>query len=105
MQSTSQKLMMRACSKPTFTLRATRELLDRLKASADEHSHSMNAEVVQRLEASLDERNAPHIPETKEINESERALLQAIRGLPIGAQEAVKEIVRQLHEKPIRNKS
>lgn len=42
-------------SRATFTLRASRELLDRLKAAADEHSHSMNAEIIQRLEWTLDD--------------------------------------------------
>ncbi|MFT8367548.1 MAG: Arc family DNA-binding protein [Acetobacter papayae] len=98
------KAIMTDESRATFTLRASRELLDRLKTAADERSHSMNAEIVQRLEASLDERNAPHIPETKEISESEKALLQTMRGLTTDEQEAVKEIARQLHEKPMRNK-
>ncbi|GBR55775.1 hypothetical protein AA18889_0311 [Acetobacter senegalensis DSM 18889] len=42
-------------SRATFTLRASRELLDRLKQAADEHSHSMNAEIIQRLEWTLDD--------------------------------------------------
>lgn len=40
-----------------ITLRMPRELLDRLKAAADAHSHSMNAEIVQRLEASLNDQS------------------------------------------------
>ncbi|MBV0890010.1 Arc family DNA-binding protein [Komagataeibacter oboediens] len=40
-----------------ITLRMPRDLLDRLKAAADAHSHSMNAEIVQRLEASLNDQS------------------------------------------------
>jgi len=41
----------------------TRQLLDRLKEAADARSHSMNAEIVQRLEQSL----SPGAPESEGI--------------------------------------
>lgn len=40
-------------SRATFTLRASRDLLDRLKSEAENNAHSVNAEIVQRLENSL----------------------------------------------------
>lgn len=46
-------------ARSTFTLRASRELLDRLKSEADAHSHSVNAEIIQRLETSFDDALLP----------------------------------------------
>ena len=37
----------------SISIRMTRDLLDRLKDAADARSHSMNAEIVQRLEGTL----------------------------------------------------
>lgn len=82
---------------PMIHVRVPDALKDKLGSLAKENGRSMTAEIVQRLEASLDDRNAPHIPETKDINESERAFLQTMRGLTIEQQDAVKEIVRQLY--------
>lgn len=47
------KASMTEDTRATFTLRASRELLSRLREEADANSHSMNAEIIQRLEASL----------------------------------------------------
>ncbi|KXV78783.1 Arc family DNA-binding protein [Acetobacter cerevisiae] len=40
-------------SRATYTLRASRSFLDRLKRAADDAGHSMNAEIINRLENSL----------------------------------------------------
>lgn len=40
-------------SRATYTLRASREFLDRLKRSAENAGHSMNAEIINRLESNL----------------------------------------------------
>ncbi|MFT8491022.1 MAG: Arc family DNA-binding protein [Gluconobacter oxydans] len=66
-------------SRSTFTLRTSRALLDRLKAAADEHSHSMNAEIVQRIESSFSKEG-----EGKEIQkelENQKKLSEAYREL------------------------
>ncbi|GAB6966336.1 hypothetical protein JCM25156A_03730 [Komagataeibacter kakiaceti JCM 25156] len=44
-----------------ITLRMPRDLLDRLKAAADARSHSMNAEIIQRLEESFIPQNIDDI--------------------------------------------
>lgn len=43
----------------SVSIRMTRKLLDRLKDEADARSHSMNAEIVQRLEDSLPDESEP----------------------------------------------
>ncbi|AXH72231.1 MAG: Mnt repressor [Caudoviricetes sp.] len=40
-------------SRATYTLRANRSFLDRLKRAADDAGHSMNAEIIKRLESNL----------------------------------------------------
>lgn len=62
-------------SRATFTLRASRELLDRLKQAADEHSHSMNAEIIRRLEESIYLSRSATALVDGELNDAERALV------------------------------
>lgn len=48
-------------SRATYTLRASRDLLDRLKKAADDRSHSMNAEIIRRLEESFEPQSIQEI--------------------------------------------
>ncbi|WP_408869690.1 Arc family DNA-binding protein [Brytella acorum] len=58
----------------------TRVLLDRLKDAADERSHSMNAEIVHRLEESLYlSRNAHALEGRPDLTDDERAMVAAWR--------------------------
>jgi len=52
----------------SVSIRMTRDLTQRLKQAANDRSHSMNAEIVQRLEASFLDDSAPITPE--ELDES-----------------------------------
>lgn len=64
-----------------ITLRMPRTLLDQLKEFADERSHSMNAEIVHRLEESVYlSRSAMALAEG-ELTDAERAVIQAMRDM------------------------
>lgn len=64
-----------------ITLRMPRGLLDNLKAQADLRSHSMNAEIVQRLEESIYLSHSAHALEGEDITDAERAVVQSMRNM------------------------
>ncbi len=68
-------------SRATFTLRASRAFLDLLKNEADLHSHSMNAEIIQRLERSLQISGLASAVKTDELNPEESLMLGIWRGM------------------------
>lgn len=83
-------------SRATFTLRASRALLDRLKDAADARSHSMNAEIVQRLEESLYLSKSAHALEGEELTDGERAIVQSMREMGDAQKRAILAVVSAL---------
>ncbi|GBQ46369.1 Arc family DNA-binding protein [Acetobacter ghanensis] len=64
-----------------ITLRMPRALLDDLKAEADARSHSMNAEIVHRLQESVYLSRSALTFEGGQMTDAERAVLQAMRNM------------------------
>lgn len=63
------------------TLRMPRVLLDNLKEEADSRSHSMNAEIIHRLEESVYlSRSAMDLADG-ELTDAERAVIQVMRDM------------------------
>ncbi|MDT8871633.1 Arc family DNA-binding protein [Komagataeibacter rhaeticus] len=83
-------------SRATFTLRASRAFLDLLKNEADLHSHSMNAEIIQRLEQSLQIGGLVSTIKSDDLNPEESALVSLWRGLDREHREAVISVVSGL---------
>ncbi|WP_408875722.1 Arc family DNA-binding protein [Gluconobacter wancherniae] len=75
----------------------TRALLDRLKGAADARSHSMNAEIVQRLEDSVYLSSVAHVLEGDDhLSDGERALVQSFRNMSQDERRAVLALLNKL---------
>ncbi|WP_086636389.1 Arc family DNA-binding protein [Acetobacter sp. DsW_059] len=79
----------------SVSIRMTRSLLDSLKREADARSHSMNAEIVQRLERSLDaERPALRELDLGNLTVDETALIAILRTVSPEKREAFMTVAR-----------
>ncbi|MBE7729425.1 MULTISPECIES: Arc family DNA-binding protein [unclassified Komagataeibacter] len=76
-----------------ITLRMPRELLDRLKAAADARSHSMNAEIIQRLEQSLPINGPLSEISPDKLSQDESSLIELWRKMDSPHREAVLHVV------------
>jgi len=65
----------------SVSIRMPRALLDALKDAADERSHSMNAEIVQRLDASLQGRLIASVPASEGLDSTEESLVKMWRAM------------------------
>ncbi|WP_310255610.1 Arc family DNA-binding protein [Acetobacter pasteurianus] len=83
-----------------ITLRMPRALLDNLKAQADLRSHSMNAEIVQRLEESVYLSLSAHaLEEGEELTDNERSLVRMWRAMNEGERLALRAVAERLADK------
>lgn len=77
-----------------FNLRIPKDVFAALQVVADAHSHSMNAEIVQRLERSLQINS--HLEEivVEELRPEEKSLISALRAVDAQTMAAVFHLVR-----------
>ncbi|NIE81552.1 MULTISPECIES: Arc family DNA-binding protein [Asaia] len=79
-----------------FNLRIPKEDFSRLQEAADARSHSMNAEIVQRLEASLSGGAVPDVPASADLAAVELALIRMWRAMNDGERNALAVVAEQL---------
>lgn len=83
-------------------LRIPKELHARVMEAAGERSHSMNAEIVQRLEVSLSGRPIVDVPESEGLNADERSLVRAMRSMDDDERAALVSLARMLSSREAR---
>jgi len=94
----------------SVSIRMTRALLDALKEAADARSHSMNAEIVQRLEASLPKTTLltedfeKAMASAEPRDREERAMLLVYRNLSPKEREALRAMFDAFTDKDAQGK-
>lgn len=84
----------------SISIRMTRELLDKIKELADLRSHSMNAEIVHRLEESVSLSLSAHALEVgEELTDNERSLVRMWRAMNEGERFALRTVAERLADK------
>ncbi|ASC05168.1 Arc family DNA-binding protein [Acetobacter pasteurianus] len=84
---------------PQLKLRLSPELKEKVEKSADSNHRSINAEIVQRLDASLSGRPILDVSESEGLDADERALVRMWRAMNEGERFALRVVAERLAEK------
>ncbi|NSL91696.1 Arc family DNA-binding protein [Acetobacter syzygii] len=84
---------------PMMRFRAPTELKARIEEAAAKNGRSLNAEIVQRLDASLSGRPILDVSESEGLDSDERSLVRLWRAINDTEQSALRTLVERLADK------